>query len=285
MNRASLGLWTIYLPQGKHAQLRLPCAWRLLSPPTTCPYWRSRDSPARRYLQLRPPKAGIWCRDSRRSLSSKSSKGILTTVTSLQSLDVDFQTFSNSVLSSLEATFGPPVDYVAVPRLVQNVLGNFRKYIAQRPNWSHSSEETRKVAKLKARIQAAWDTVDVERQLRVSSISACPVLPTGLCPRGEEEEEEEEEPRLAFWETSRTLQGEEGVTFPAGSPKLLHLGRNSWYCCAKRVLRAAAGQSPSLNRPQGVSRIVSSATQSVVRPAAFQPSGTTVVEAPSSMLP
>ena len=41
------------------------------------------------------------------------------------SLDTDFQSFSNSILSSLEAIFGPPADYVAVPRLVQNILGTF----------------------------------------------------------------------------------------------------------------------------------------------------------------
>ena len=76
------------------------------------------------------------------------------------------------MLGSLEATFGPPVDYVAIPRLVQNVLRTFRKYITQCPNWSHSAEETRKAAKLKARIQTTWDIVDVERQLRVSPISA-----------------------------------------------------------------------------------------------------------------
>ena len=62
------------------------------------------------------------------------------------SLDMDFQSFSNSILSSLEATFGPQADYVAIPRLVQNVLGTFRKYIRQQPNWSHSIDETRRVA-------------------------------------------------------------------------------------------------------------------------------------------
>ena len=62
------------------------------------------------------------------------------------SLDTDFQSFSNSILSSLEATFRLPADYVAVPRLVQNVLGTFRKYIRQQPNWSHSIDETRRVA-------------------------------------------------------------------------------------------------------------------------------------------
>ena len=92
--------------------------------------------------------------------------------TTTSSLDVDIQKFSTSMLSSVEATFGPPVDYVAIPRLVQNVLGTFRKYITQRPNWSHSAEETRKVAKLKARIRAAWDIVDVEHHLRVLPISA-----------------------------------------------------------------------------------------------------------------
>ena len=62
------------------------------------------------------------------------------------SLDTDFQSFCNSILSSLEATFRLPADYVAVPRLVQNVLGTFRKYIRQQPNWSHSIDETRRVA-------------------------------------------------------------------------------------------------------------------------------------------
>ena len=45
--------------------------------------------------------------------------------TVVSSLNVDLQSFSNSVVSSLEATFGPPTDYVAIPRLVQNVLGLF----------------------------------------------------------------------------------------------------------------------------------------------------------------
>ena len=88
------------------------------------------------------------------------------------SLDADLQSFFNSVLSSLEAAFGPPADYVAIPRLVQNAPEMFRKCIHQRPNWSHSIEETRKVAKIKARIQADWDIVDVVRHLRASPISA-----------------------------------------------------------------------------------------------------------------
>ena len=66
------------------------------------------------------------------------------------SLDTDLQSFSKSILSSLETTFGPPADYVAIPRLVQNAIGTFRKYIRQRPNWSQSIEETRRVAKMKA---------------------------------------------------------------------------------------------------------------------------------------
>ena len=87
-------------------------------------------------------------------------------------LDVNPQSFSGAILHSLEATFGPPPDDVAVPRLVQNVVGSFHKYINQHPTWSHSVIETRKVAKMRANIQAAWDIVDVERQHRVSPVSA-----------------------------------------------------------------------------------------------------------------
>ena len=88
------------------------------------------------------------------------------------SLDMDFQFFSNSILSSLEATFGPPADYVAIPRLVQNVSERYETIYTNDPIGLTPSKKTMRVAKMEAKIQAAWDIGDVQRQLRVSPICA-----------------------------------------------------------------------------------------------------------------
>jgi len=88
------------------------------------------------------------------------------------SLDVDIQSFSAAIVASLEHTFGPPADFVAVPRLVLNIQGTLRQYIRQHPHWASTMQGTKHVATLKSRGQAAWGIVDVDRQLRVAPVTA-----------------------------------------------------------------------------------------------------------------
>ena len=85
---------------------------------------------------------------------------------------------TSALYAAATAAYGPPAPSQPVPSAVRLHVANLRRYTVTHPDWASQSPHLVEVARLKERIQAAWNVILLVKDVGLAPLPSAPGQPT-----------------------------------------------------------------------------------------------------------